>query len=174
MNNFEIVYKENADDILKYVSFKIQNFETAQEITNDVFMKVHKHWKNFDRKKSSMRTWIINIAKNTVIDYFRMKKENTISLDAYKDDENLKYKTNAIFLKVTSPSPYQLITSKETITGIQKEIISLPKQCKRIANLYFNHGMKYKAIANKTGMTLCNVKVTIHRSRKLLTKKLTI
>ena len=74
MNNFEIVYKENADDILKYVSFKIQNFETAQEITNDVFMKVHKHWKNFDRKKSSMRTWIINITKNTVIDYFRMKK----------------------------------------------------------------------------------------------------
>lgn len=176
MEKFETVYKDNADAILKFISFKINDFETAQELTNDVFMRVHKHWDNYDETKSSMRTWVISITKNVLIDHYRKKKRILVSIDAFVDNEDstYKYKVDKIYLNVTEPTPFQLISSSETMKHLHRSITSLPKKCKRIANLYFNHGMKYKAIAKHTGMTLSNVKVTIFRSRQFLIKKLTI
>ena len=62
----------------------IGNKKDAEDVTQDIFLKVWKNIKKFDTEKS-FKTWIFSIAKNTCIDYLRKKKDVPMS---YFDDEN--------------------------------------------------------------------------------------
>jgi RNA polymerase sigma factor (sigma-70 family) len=78
---FDMYYK----DIYTFVFFKTyRNKEISEDITQDVFMKAWEKRDSFKKHKSSIRTWLYVIAKNTVIDYYRKQK-----FQAQVDDEVL-------------------------------------------------------------------------------------
>ena len=80
----EVIYKENYASILNYVSMKVKDKLTAEDITADVFLKVCTKLNTFNPdyvsekgNKTSFNTWLHTIANNCIIDKFRKDaKEN--------------------------------------------------------------------------------------------------
>ena len=71
---FEEMYNEYFPKIYNFVFYHILSREDTEDIVSDVFFKVVKHKSAFDSGKAGLGTWIFNVAKNTLIDYYRKQK----------------------------------------------------------------------------------------------------
>lgn len=88
--NFEEIYLNYHKMVLNLALQYLQNIEDAEEITQDVFVKVHENLKNFNQK-STIKTWIYRIAINQSLDFIKSKNSlkrrfflNSISLNDKK------------------------------------------------------------------------------------------
>ena len=169
---FEEIYSKFNKQIMNYVIQKVIQKEIAEELTSDIFMKVYKHLDSFDENKALMSTWIYNIAKNTVIDYYRKVKLVTTSLDLIDSEGHNDAFANKIFGSAPSTNPHMEMVRRENYSMIQRAIIRLPKKMKRECNLFFNHNYKLKDIQKMTNKPLGTIKVNIHNARKILQKEL--
>ena len=82
---FEVVYEKYFSDIYNYTYGQILHKERTEDLVSEIFLKAMTHYEDYDPSKASVRTWLSNIARNTIIDEFRRSaKRNMSSLD----DEN--------------------------------------------------------------------------------------
>ena len=162
--DFEQVYLDNYSYVYNYVFMRLLHRENTEDIVSSVFTKAMMHYETYDSSLSSIRTWLCNIARNAVTDFFRLKAnqphvdiddilEPSVAgeFDLLQDDINrqlyqiLSYLTNSErdFLALR----YQSGLSNEEIgkiLGIQAKAVSeryrrLLKKCKDIA---ITHGIK--------------------------------
>jgi RNA polymerase sigma-70 factor (ECF subfamily) len=56
----------------------------AEDLTQDVFLKLYRNLASFDTHKGSFQTWITTLARNLLVDHFRRTRADraTDSLDA--------------------------------------------------------------------------------------------
>ena len=71
----ENLYNAYGEKVLGYIFGKVHNRTVAEDLTSCVFVKALEKYDSFDEKRASVSTWIYTITKNTVIDYFRTKKQ---------------------------------------------------------------------------------------------------
>lgn len=141
------------------LSFKIlKNREEAEEVAQDVFMKVYDSLDRF-QGKSKFSTWIYRITYNQSINYLKSGKKNrsTTSLD-----NRIEYTGNH------EPDASQTIQKNENNTLIQKALIRLPETEQIIVTLYYYEDLSVKEIADIVNLSVQNVKVKLHRSRQKL------
>ncbi|MEI7580018.1 MAG: RNA polymerase sigma factor [bacterium] len=67
---YEKVYQLLRDNIFIYFVTRVDNRETALDLTAEVFLRVYKFKNNFENK-SSLKTWIFSIAQHLLIDFYR-------------------------------------------------------------------------------------------------------
>ncbi|MBQ1189443.1 MAG: sigma-70 family RNA polymerase sigma factor [Lachnospiraceae bacterium] len=67
----EQVYNEYYPKVLQYIQNRSNGHMDAEDIAQNVFVKVFGKWDTFDPEKSSISTWIFNIMRNTLIDHQR-------------------------------------------------------------------------------------------------------
>lgn len=171
---FEKIYKTYHSPILRYYKSKINSVEDAEELASSVMMKVYIHFDNYDETKSNWKTWIFNIATNHLIDYFRKKKLNTVSIHHQTsfDDED-KESSIMIKLQCTSLNPSQEYVSKEQHDILTNAINSIKSEkLKTIAKLYFIDDLKYSEISSILNISIGNIKSRIFRARNVLQDKL--
>ena len=85
----------------------VKNDDVAQEILQDVFIKIWKNADSYDSNSGRFFTWILNIARNASVDYLRSKRHKNslknLSTDNFVDiivsNNNLDEETNTLFLK---------------------------------------------------------------------------
>jgi RNA polymerase sigma-70 factor (ECF subfamily) len=70
---FEEIYFEHHKMVYNLALQYVQNIEDAEEITQDVFIKVFDKINSFNNK-SSMKTWVYRIAINQSLDFIKSKK----------------------------------------------------------------------------------------------------
>ena len=80
----EYVYSSYYKLVKYHVYEIVRNNEDAEELTQDVFIKVFDKIEQYN-EKNSFATWIINIAKHTAIDHLRKKRPDI----EYVDDISL-------------------------------------------------------------------------------------
>ncbi len=78
--SLEVLIKRYLRHIYSFVYKNISNQEAAEDITQEVFIKVWRNLKKFKHEKK-FSTWIFTIAKNASIDFLRKKKTATIALN---------------------------------------------------------------------------------------------
>ena len=71
--SFESIYNENKNLVFNLALQYVQNTEDAEEITQDVFVKVHQKMDTF-HGKSKLSTWIYRITINQSLDFIKAKK----------------------------------------------------------------------------------------------------
>ena len=67
----ERVYHEYYPKVLQYIQNRSNGHMDAEDIAQNVFLKVFAKWDTFDPEKSAISTWIFNITRNTLIDHQR-------------------------------------------------------------------------------------------------------
>lgn len=126
--SFLKTYNEHKDLVYNLALQYTQNTADAEEISQDVFVKVHQKMHTFN-ELSALKTWIYRITINQSLDFIRAKKRNKRSffLGAMSlNDEDYKI-TVAHF-----DHPGVLMENKEGLTTLFRGINQLPENQKTV------------------------------------------
>jgi RNA polymerase sigma-70 factor (ECF subfamily) len=137
----------------------IENREDAEDITQEIFIKVFKSIQQF-REDSEFSTWLYRIAYNTTLSELRKRKLSFTSIDDS-------------FIAVNEP--FQEENEEETEIKLQyldKAIQRLPPDEVFLLTLHYMDGQSVENISQITNLTVTNVKVKLHRIRKKLALEL--
>ncbi len=136
----------------------LKNHEEAEELAQDVFIKIYQSLKSFSMK-SKLSTWVYRITYNASINKFRSQKRRIITteIDRYSEFNN-----------TTIPDAHHDISEKEKQKVINDSILKLPETDRIIITLYYYEELSVKEIAEITEMSTQNVKTKLYRSRKKL------
>ncbi|MDJ0332882.1 RNA polymerase sigma factor [Planococcus sp. S3-L1] len=98
-------YQQHSDSIFRYILFMVRDYQQAEDLTQETFIKGFRYYDTFERKANA-KTWLFRIAHNLTIDFLRKQKP----LELLKD---------LVFLgKNTSTLPEELVEIKESSTEI--------------------------------------------------------
>ncbi|GEJ46148.1 MULTISPECIES: RNA polymerase sigma factor [unclassified Chryseobacterium] len=148
-------------DVFSFVMKKVRDENDADEITVNVFSKVLSKLDMFD-PHFQFKTWILTIAQNTVIDFWR--KKNRDNEDAVENLDEVKNQY--------AKSPEELLISEEEQKKIIKTIESLDANYQDIIKLRFFEEKSIKEIAEELGISVANTKVRVMRAKKVLAELL--
>lgn len=148
-------------DVFSFVMKKVQDDHVADEITVSVFSKVLAKLDLYD-PNFQFKTWVLTIAQNTIIDYWRKKnrqnEDSTDNFDGYKNQ--------------FARSPEELLISEEDQKQIISVIESLDSNYQDIIKLRFFEEKSIKEIAEELNLSVANTKVRIMRAKKVLAESL--
>lgn len=137
----------------------LQNREEAEEVAQDVFIKVYRSLQKF-KTESKFSTWLYRITYNTCLDKMRSKKRNTpvFSFDHFAEDE-----------AVSLINVLDTIEERERKQMIQKCLDLLPAQDSFLLTLYYFQENSLKEISKIMSINENNLKIKLFRSRRRLT-----
>jgi RNA polymerase sigma-70 factor (ECF subfamily) len=136
----------------------IGNREDAEEITQDAFLKAYQALDSY-KGESKFSTWLYRIIYNASISKMRKKKLDQVSID---DDYNA-----SVNVKSTQ-SALQTLTNQEQKIYINRALNKMSGDEKTIINLFYLEENSIDEVSDITGLSVANVKVKLHRSRKKL------
>ena len=84
--SLEILIARYLKPIYSFVYKNVGNPSEAEDITQEVFIKIWKNIKKFDQNKN-FKPWIFQIAKNTSIDFLRKKKSIPFSFNILSSNQ---------------------------------------------------------------------------------------
>ena len=71
---FSYLYDNYSDALYGVVLKLVRTEETAQDLLQEIFVKIWKNIAQYDVGKGRLFTWMLNIARNTSIDYLRVNR----------------------------------------------------------------------------------------------------
>lgn len=116
------IYEDNFDRIYRYIVIKIGDRAEAEDMTQQVFLKVLKSISSFKFRGMPFTSWLYRIAHNQVVDYLRKKsRRTTVPLDetmpSFNDGpESVTERKIAI---------EEVAAAAKKLTPAQQEVISL-------------------------------------------------
>jgi len=142
--SLEILIKRYLNPIYSFIYYYINNQEEAEDITQEVFIKVWRNLKKFDQSKN-FKTWIFSIAKNTCVDKTR-KKQKEIPFSKFEN----KNGKNTVLETIVDKSllPNNILEKKETIKLLNSKIKKLSKKYRQVLILKHNEGLTFQEISN--------------------------
>ncbi len=145
----------------------------AEDLTQDVFLKVYRNLRSFDTAKGSFTTWITTLTRNLLVDHFRRTRMEraTGSLDRSFDGEE-DGPTMADRLADTRPSQHQHVAGMELKVRIQSALAELSPELREAVILRDLEDMDYKEIAEVLRIPEGTVKSRISRGRGELARLL--
>lgn len=167
---FNAFYKENKRGIFNVIFKIVHDISAAEELVNDVFMKMHISFGKFDETKSSLKTWVYNIATNASIDHLRKKKLATKSFnDVIVDNDG---EAHAMDFETNEVDPLHKLIQEEKFRKLDALVNTLPAQQATMIRQY-SEGYSYDEIAEGLGLPIGTVKGAMHAARNRIKSYLT-
>ena len=158
MKEFLEIYRKFYGKVYTFVYSLVKSKVNAQDITQNIFMKLWKNRKSLSHIKS-VDNYLFILSKNACLDYFRKaarKKEfSTEILDEF------------LLSKITHSPEHQIDASSE-ISAIKKALDTLPSKRRNIFVMSRFDGLSNDEIATILGVS----KKTVENQISLVTKKL--
>ena len=151
-----------GNDVYAQVARLVPGRENAEEVYQDVFIKVFRNIMMYDAEKSSLRTWISRIAYNESISFLRHKSMPVIY---YEDREGEAEKLSESEVEATFGQP-----NPETVQLIRAALKHLPPDERAIITMFYYEEMSLKDIAYVTESIPTTVASKLSRTRKKLYK----
>jgi len=147
----------------------------AEDLTQDVFLKLYRNLASFDTQKGSFQTWITTLARNLLVDHFRRTRmeRSTDSLDAnFSADGDGDGVTMADRLADPRPSQETHAAGLELKVRIQQALAQLSPELREAVVFRDLEDMDYKEIAQVLRIPEGTVKSRISRGRGELARLL--
>ena len=148
------------------------NAADAEDLTQDVFLKIYSNLGSFDAARGSLPVWISTMTRNLLVDNFRRTRNQraTGSLDdGWDQAEELK---PADRLMATGPSPHEFAARKELATMVQGALAKVSVELREAVILRDLQDLDYKEIAQVLAIPEGTVKSRISRGRAELARLL--
>ncbi len=144
----------------------------AEDLTQDVFLKVYGNLSAFDLARGSFQTWITTVTRNLLVDHFRRTKQHrsTDSMDAgWEQTDDL---TLAGRLAASGPTQHDRAAQKEIAKMVQEALTRISPELREAVILRDLQDMDYKEIAQVLRIPEGTVKSRISRGRAELARLL--
>ncbi|SRX73234.1 sigma-70 family RNA polymerase sigma factor [Aequorivita antarctica] len=135
-----------------YILKKLKNEDLADELSHEVLMKIYNSCCSGNEIKN-IKSWIYQIAHNTVIDYLKSENKFTNEVtEKFESDENNTYEEAEKFLEPL----IKLLPDKYALPLLLSDI----------------EGVSQIEVSKKMNLSLTATKSRIQRARKLLKEKI--
>lgn len=157
---FGQLYDLYIKKIYDFLYFRTFHKETAEDLTDTVFTKAFERIKQYNEAKGKFSTWLYQIAKNTLTDYFRTMKtaENIEDIWDLSSGANLEKDADAVLL----------------LEKVQARLKQLPSMQRDIVVMRVWDGLSHKEIADLLDITEGNSKVSFARAVEKLKSEISL
>jgi len=148
------------------------NAADAEDLTQDVFLKIYSNLSSFDMARGSLQVWITTMTRNLLVDNFRRTRNQraTDSLDAGWDETDELRPVDR--LQASGASPHEKAAQKELAKMVQGALAKVSVELREAVILRDLQDMDYKEIAQVLGIPEGTVKSRISRGRAELARLL--
>jgi RNA polymerase sigma factor (sigma-70 family) len=146
---FDELLLRHKRSVHNYIYFIIKNRELTEDIFQETFIKAIMTIKQGRYTETGkFRAWIMRIAHNLIIDYFRQEKnENTVS----NDEMEVDLFNNAMLCDGTIED--QLVQT-QIISDVRRLINFLPDTQREVVEMRYYQEFSFKEISEKTGISI--------------------
>ncbi len=146
----------------------------AEDLTQDVFLKVYRNLKSFDVERGSFPTWLTTLTRNLLVDHFRRTRaeQTTHSLDAGWEDQDGTSNSPAERLQTQQADPLKNYMDRELQALVQQALLQVSPELREAVILRDLKDMDYKEIAEVLRIPEGTVKSRISRGRMELARLL--
>jgi RNA polymerase sigma-70 factor (ECF subfamily) len=167
IEGFEELIRRYQTKIVNFVYRAIGDFQRAEELTQETFMRVFRMGVRFD-SRYRFSTWIFTIAKNLSSNELRDRSRDPESYNIRESDWPEDSTFVAELVSATTLEPHQIVTSQEMRAGLEKAMSRLdPDLRMALVMKEFEH-MTYAQIAEVFNTSAGTVKSWLFRAKKQL------
>lgn len=157
---FKLLYEQYSNRIYKLSLRYLKSPQLAQEIVQDVFLKLWFERKNMKPEKP-VEAWLITVTKNKLINQFR-KLANEWNTGSHVDNERGTDKGEAAIKLMNSEFEQQLHSMISQLPQMQKTVLHFAKE----------DGMSYSEIGSRLNISPLTVKTHMARALDKIRKSL--
>lgn len=161
---FEELYDKYSGALLGVIVSVTGDGEAARDVLQESFVKVWKNIEKYDESKGRLFTWLLNIARNTAIDYLRSSETKITKgkLRSEKTDAIIENKMGSVSMNI------------DTI-GIKEVLDKLPDEQKIVIEKAYFGGLTREDIAEELNLPVGTVKTRLRSAliklREILNSK---
>ena len=146
--SLEALVNKHKYKLYNYIYSKVLNKDNAEDLFQETFIKVIKTLKRgVYNEEGKFLPWVMRIAHNLVIDFFRKNKR----FPSFDKNDNFD-----IFqlIKDENPSVERNLIDKQILNDLQKIIIKLPQDQREVIDMRLYKEMSFKEISEATGVSI--------------------
>jgi RNA polymerase sigma factor (sigma-70 family) len=156
MASFNRAFEDHIGDVYAFLAYRLASRADAEDLTQATFERAYRAWGRYDERRASIRTWLLAIARNALIDHYRSA--------ASRNERPLE------------EDPGVAAPADEIDTGIEPELAvalaSLDERERELIALRFGGDLSGPEIAEILGLSLANVQQIMSRALRRLRAEL--
>jgi RNA polymerase sigma factor (sigma-70 family) len=154
---FAAVYDEHVWSVYGFFGYRLGSHHQAEDLTQLTFERALRAWDRFDERRASVRTWLLAIAHNLLVDHYR--SASSVCEEPIPGGEGGEDK-----LGHEEPQERGLGISAE----LEAALARLGDRERELIALRFGGDLTGPEIAVLTGLSLANVQQILSRSLRKL------
>ncbi len=142
--------------------------DQAEDLTQEVFIKVFRNLGNFNPQTGHFVTWLISVTRNLLIDHYRQSKDDRVTVSTDEDEEYSLLET----LQANGPTPQAELERQENVALLNKGLKRLSPDLREAVILRDLEELSYQEIGSILKIPEGTVKSRINRGRVELARHL--
>lgn len=155
---FGDLYEHYVDEIHRYVFYRVADRFEAEDLTETVFLKAWEALPRFESSRVNLHAWLYRIAHNSVVDYYRTRRQ---AVDSPSDT-----------LRDNRPSPERQAQARDEQQQLAAAIRELESGLQQVIICRFINGLSHAETAQVMGIREGHVRVLQHRALQKLRQRL--
>ena len=163
---WEVIVRAYTGRLLNMGYQYLGSYAVAEELTQDIFLKVYQNLGSFHPETGSLKSWIMRVGRNLIIDYYR----------AHKREKNVAGSEELEVLDLKSDSknetPFENLYLAEKAEFLYSLLEKISPELREAVILRDIEGLAYQEISDRVGIPVGTVKSRINRGRLELSRKM--
>ncbi len=150
------LFEAEETPLLRYAFSLVGRRAIAEEVVQDVFLQLHRHWDEVDKPVA----WLYRSIRNKAYNHHRDNKREILT------GENEQQETEP------KESPEEVLQRMEAAGFLRLLVADLEEADRQLVQLKYFEDLKYREISERTGLSIGNVGYRLHHVLKQLADKL--
>ncbi|MEY8848419.1 RNA polymerase sigma factor [Psychroserpens sp. XS_ASV72] len=156
-NTFKALYQKYAKDLRRFLFFKTQDMDKAEDVLQDTFVKLWENCNKVDIEK--VRSYLYTVASNTFLNVVKHEKV----VRNYQENTSGQH---------SNESPEFIMIENEFMEKLEQTIEALPEKQKEVFLLSRIEKKTYKEIADQIGISVKAVEKRMHLALLVMREKI--
>jgi RNA polymerase sigma-70 factor (ECF subfamily) len=161
---FQELVERYQTRLLNFIYRTVGDRERAEDLVQEVFIRVYRHIHRFDRSKK-FSTWIYTIASNLAKNELRNRSRNPLVLFQTMKGTRADEDERPLQFEDTASRPDDLYRKRHLRALVEETVAQLPEHHRQVFVLRELEGKSYEEIAEITDCNLGTVKSRLNRAR---------
>ena len=153
---FQQLWQQYEDSLRQFLRSRVKNPADIDDLLQEIFIKTYLNF-NTIKEPEKLLSWLFQISRNTLIDYYRKSRVENSRQDIVKE------------AMLTDERPEQYEQIRQELTSCIRPLLDrLPEKYREAIEMVDLQGVSQKELANKLGLSYSAVKSRVQRGRSML------
>ncbi len=155
---FRALFRALHGPVAAYIARRVLDPLDAEDLTARVFHRMLERLSDYDARRGHVRSWVLTMARNAVIDHLRTDKRHLEVRDA-------ELVADASF------DPNAALDRDEAAAQLRELLADVPAEVREMLAMRFGDGLRHREIAEVLGLSEAAVKQRFSRTLRELREK---